>query len=206
MNIRIGDQDTTNPEDDWWPSAIINGYWDGIGWGWFSDEIKLPRQLLGNNPDAGIYYDTIVHELGHYIFGFYDEYSDSDDEDELDNTLMDNNDFYYMSYKKLYDDNGNPDTEQMNERGMSCWEWFFDHMGNDKVLIDFDEEAREDDYIPYGAYEDEGIGVKDVNYDFSEESCGNGRDYCTILESLDEDPNKKLPNMDITSEMTLMEG
>ncbi len=200
VNIRIGDQNATNPEDEWWPWAGYNEYWDESEWGWFKDdEMKMPRWFDGADPDTGDYIETLVHELGHYIFGFYDEYA-TGGHDVLENTLMDNK-RWYMSYKKLYDDNENPDTEQMDERGMSCWEWFFDQMGNDKVLIDFDEEARQDGYIPYAAWEEVEPGHPPVliNYDFSDHLYWSGADtYNEILEDLEQNER---PYFDITNSM-----
>ena len=209
VNIRIGDQNAENSDDEWWPSAIINGYWDGIGWGLFSKEIKLPRTWINNGPENGTYYNAIAHELGHYVFGFYDEYDEDGDgpHEDFGNTFMDSNAFY-MSYEDLYASEGNPFTAQRDERGMPCWEWFFEQMGKQKVLIDFDEEVRQSDYIPYGAYiEEEGMELSlDINYDFSDESHLNLDTYQEILEFLETNPDLELPNMDITEEMNIVEG
>ena len=35
---------------------------------------------------------------------------------------------------------------------MHGWEWFVQQMGREKALIDFSEEAMQEDYVPYGAY------------------------------------------------------
>ncbi len=84
---------------------------------------------------------------------------------------------------------------------MSCWEWFFDHMGNVKVLIDFDEEARRDDYIPYAAWQwrEGGNPPVLVNYDFSRHLWARDITYDT---NFDDHP----PTYDITSEMNIIEG
>lgn len=119
MNIRIGDSDWPDDGDDWRPWAGFNEYWGESGRGfWKDDEMKLPRLLSNADPDTGDHIEIVVHELGHYVFDFYDEYAHYGFE-ELESTLMDN-ERWYMSYQGLYEDRGDPDTQQMHERDMSC--------------------------------------------------------------------------------------
>ncbi len=74
-------------------------------------------------------------------------------------------------------------------------------MGNDKVLIHFDEEARQDDYIPYAAnrHVEGNQDAERINFDFSEES-HNRLDTYDVIRA--DDP----PNFDITQSMIITEG
>jgi len=189
VNIRVGNQDARDSDDEYWPHTIgVNGYWDGAdAWGnWIppTGEMCLPRQLMGTSPDTGYYFVVIVHELGHYVFGFYDEYGYyegwpseefkrySDNGYTMDwDSLMTLNRFH-LSYNEWYSDwfenhPEYPETAQWQKRGRSCWEWFVQQMGREKRLIDFSEEAMRDDYVPYAARDPRDI---EINFDFSSHS------------------------------------
>jgi len=209
-NIRIHDDNAETKEDSDWPRAWIGEIWDGEKeWTYgFDKELIMPRKLEGHLPSEGRWYTTLVHELGHYVFGFYDEYEiDPDigdfreypDLDEYpaldDNALMISNE-PYMSYKAQYDISA-PITQQLAERGMSCWGWFitaFETDGNSEQKINFQPEAEQYDYRPWGSYERENVPV-DVNYDFSHKSKNQpGNNYFTL-------ESKYPPTIDITKTM-----
>jgi len=170
VNIRIGNQNADSSGDAYWPhTGGVNGYWDGAD-AWSNtigpkEEMCLPKKLEGYDPDTGYYSVAIVHELGHYVFGFYDEYADNGyDSLGSDVTALMLNSYFFLSYRGLYEQQGYPNTEQWANRGMSCWEWFVQQMGREKALIDFSEEAMKEDYVPYAARYPRDI---EINYDFS---------------------------------------
>ena len=89
----------------------------------------------------------------------------------------------------------------MKNKKMSCWEWFYQQMGQDKVLIDFDEEARQEGYIPNASWQwfgEPGDPPMLVNYDFSQNIWLFSSDYQTAY-------NNHPPNFDVTSVMHIEE-
>jgi|GEM_PF-3260615 len=198
VNIRVEEGLSTPDNDVVWPNSPVNGYWDGINTiSW--NEISIPQRFKYDNSDTvytaetGGYYSMLVHEIGHYVFGFSDEYGYyywgfkkyDDNGYTIDwNSLMQNN-LFYMSYHQWYDTwfSNHPDypeTAQWHDRGMSCWEWFVQHMGKAtyySALIDFSEEAMSEDYVPYTisnpsdafgqGYYTSSPPMIDVNYAFS---------------------------------------
>ncbi|MFH0816795.1 MAG: hypothetical protein V1934_08300 [Methanobacteriota archaeon] len=69
VNIRVGDQDADETSDTYWPHVKnLNGYWNGINWGFPDGEVSLPRTYNGYSFDSCYMIPTIVHELGHYVF------------------------------------------------------------------------------------------------------------------------------------------
>ena len=69
------DADIQITNDKQWPCSNVFGV-TGLGC-----HVYLPKFFDGNSrtsgdPDKSNYYRTIVHELGHYLLSFYDEYID----------------------------------------------------------------------------------------------------------------------------------
>jgi len=108
-------------------------------------QIKMGRtDKWGTYPGDGTWSGSLIHEFGHYAFGFYDEYLTGDGirtanvprwnpggtEHPYDYELMDDNtsemsssNFYLINYDWELVDLGNI-TMQLSERHMSCWDYF----------------------------------------------------------------------------------
>ncbi|MEM4307437.1 MAG: hypothetical protein QXU48_00005 [Thermoplasmata archaeon] len=160
-NVRIYPEEAVTKENTiYWPhTKNVEGYWDGILWisipfgtsYYISGEIVFPKSFIWGNTLVSLgtaaYYMMIVHELGHYVFGLYDEYrSDTPYWDDLyyedlgSHSLMYTN-YYFLSYYNLYVDLYFPYTTQWAYTQKSCWEWFVKRMGG-RDAIHFTDEAK----------------------------------------------------------------
>ncbi|MEM3397396.1 MAG: hypothetical protein QXD64_08755 [Thermoplasmata archaeon] len=151
------------------------------------------------------YWSTIIHELGHYVFGLYDEYrSDTPYWDDLyyedlgSNSLMGNN-YYFLSYRALYEPLW-PYTQQYAKRGVSCWEWFVREMEDLRGVLHFSYECRDSMYQPWGSYELPLHDGRKINYDFSKFTIENMNGW---LASFEERYNTDTPNYDVTFLMNI---
>jgi len=207
-HVRIGDQDADNLGDEYWPHVDLlglGGYWS------ISNHIYLPRTFLGYKPNHPYYYRTIVHELGHYVFAFDDEYGYRNwigqliEYSNIDwNSLMTWN-IFFMSYGLWYGYwlRKHPDLTppaQWQRYHRSCWEWFVKFISLEKNLIDFDLEAYSVLYIPYAAqiYYNINPNAVDINYFFSEET------YWWYLQTFLDIYLTFTPNVDITQVMEVI--
>lgn len=97
---------------------------------------KFPYDWREYHENSSIYvpYRAFAHELGHYIFGFLDEYCDGTEEK---NKIFKNYNFGMMdspadpdfnaseiSSMLIYENHQSPMTWQLSERKKPCWEWF----------------------------------------------------------------------------------
>ncbi|MEM3413836.1 MAG: hypothetical protein QXE27_07835 [Thermoplasmata archaeon] len=174
VNLRIYPAVAHLGEGYWPQTKGVGGYWDGISW-WeplpgmfFAAEVILPTTFVFNgvNVDIGdaFYSCMIVHELGHYVFGLYEEYAKNGYADLNRDTLMCRNG-YYLSYRTLYGQQNPPNTMQWAKRGKSCWEWFIEEMRRHGLLTDpLNVDVRRPEHVPYAALRDQGRDVPNVNY------------------------------------------
>lgn len=113
----------------------------------FEGRIALPPKWYGNpslgpngivvehplDPNTSVNYRTLIHELGHYVFGFFDEYIDA-----AGGAIHPNINFGFMDsqyedaidpYTSEMSSNATPQyqsTKQFARRGKSCWQYFRD--------------------------------------------------------------------------------
>jgi hypothetical protein len=140
-----------------WPKATIKGYLDGkTGY----SGIKMPQYiqiLLVHMPSHGWWYQSLVHECGHYLLGCYDEYKDADDRDYLfllgPDTLMENPALWVeISTNTTYDwwiiPLGYKTTKQMGEHKRNCWDTFHYYYKN-IIWFDLDRDGVRDSTYPY---------------------------------------------------------
>ncbi|HLF13578.1 MAG TPA: T9SS type A sorting domain-containing protein, partial [Bacteroidota bacterium] len=85
------------------------------------------------DPNTSVHYRTLIHELGHYVFGFFDEYIDA-----AGGAIHRNINFGFMDSQ--YEDANDPYTSEMSanatpqyqstkqfaRHGKSCWQYFRD--------------------------------------------------------------------------------
>jgi photosystem II stability/assembly factor-like uncharacterized protein len=105
----------------------------------FDYRIQMGRSWYGN-PGTSDYDRTIIHEFGHYAFGFYDEYLDGTNIFELNRNIHPSNYGFmdnqysstemssYNDYRKSY---SWPTpmymvTSQLQNRKLPCWQWLKD--------------------------------------------------------------------------------
>lgn len=123
-----------------WPMANVDGYKQQ-----FNTQVLLPPRDFGGNISRNInrifedadpgggYYNTVatVHELGHYLFGFYDEYESSDG-----TAIYPNINFGFMDGPGEYENDMHSEmsafvtteyvnTEQFQKNRSHCWGYFW---------------------------------------------------------------------------------
>jgi Secretion system C-terminal sorting domain/Beta-propeller repeat len=139
-----------------WPRTIINGYkWEMRGY------VKLPPQSFGSaidninrvydeplTPDNYINYYYIIHELGHYFFGFYDEYISATRELIFPDTAgtQPKINFGFMDDGRIQQDQMSSEmsafetaeytnTAQYSKRNSACWEYFRTNFRNIEGMV-----------------------------------------------------------------------
>jgi hypothetical protein len=163
MHVKSGNADETRDYN--WPHVPGGGLGKYLTGGTGSSyAIVMPEKLNGDNPDAGRYYKTIVHEFGHYGFHFRDEYQDAQGRDYPCSWKLQglklvcvpkgppgfmNVEFWYseMTDKGDYDSwsppSGYDTTEHFDSYGVSCWQRFYDVWHN-YIWFDLNRDGNKD--------------------------------------------------------------
>ena len=130
-NIIIGEGNADSRDDEYWPH--VAPYPDALfGYRTHTGAIYLPQFFYSKTPDNPDYYHAIGHEIGHYGFGFDDEYlhpdgSEISSSSRMHTVMADPYNYDEISTPRdyenpLYDTN----TLQWKRYQKSCWELFFE--------------------------------------------------------------------------------
>jgi PKD repeat protein len=165
IRVKSGKADETSDYN--WPSSPTPGWHNS------ASHITMPETWYDYAPDHKKYWQTICHELGHYLLNLKDEYEDLNGKKYGYNwlgkskgpaSMMNNQDkCSELSSKSTYDNwsppSGTGTTEQYHYRGGPCWYTFYNGHGsyagfNDRLWFDLDRNGVEDtsfktDYKPY---------------------------------------------------------
>ncbi|MCD6559416.1 MAG: hypothetical protein J7K57_06040 [Palaeococcus sp.] len=130
-NIIIGEGNADSRDDEYWPHVAPSP--DALfGYRTHTGAIYLPQFFYFKTPDNPDYYHAIGHEIGHYGFGFDDEYlhpdgSEISSSSRMHTVMADPYNYDEISTPRdyenpLYDTN----TLQWKRYQKSCWELFFE--------------------------------------------------------------------------------
>ncbi len=130
-NIIMGEGNADSRDDEYWPH--VAPYPDALfGYRTHTGAIYLPQFFYSQTPNYPDYYYAIGHEIGHYGFGFDDEYLHPDGSEILSSIRM----HTVMADPYNYDEISTPrdyenplydtNTLQWKRYQKSCWELFFE--------------------------------------------------------------------------------